>query len=235
MDKKLSVEEIIRNFEAEKAKNLDTVPETKKEETNEGKTAIIQRYTKNTFSTKYQVTIGTEFSLKELRWDLSTILKVHFWDIAGQERTGAVTRQFYKSSHGIILVCDASRSKTYSGLVKWIGNLKQYVLQFDGTPVPIFLLINKCDLPSPSVNVKSLNSLCLDYELDAWYMTSAKIDVNIGEAMFHVIKRALKVKRDADRYASLYTITEENILLHDERTHLPSGRHSRSKRCCDFK
>lgn len=63
---------------------------------------------------------------------------------------------------------------------QWVENLKRNVLQFDGNPVPIVLFVNKCDLPSQSLNTERLNTICSNYNLDAWYLTSAKRDINIG-------------------------------------------------------
>ena len=47
-----------------------------------GKSNILKRFTKNTFSTDSKTTIGVEFSAKKMVVDGSTV-KIQLWDTAG--------------------------------------------------------------------------------------------------------------------------------------------------------
>jgi hypothetical protein len=47
-----------------------------------GKTSLIQRYTKGVFNgSRYQATLGVDFSLKELHLDANTIVNLQLWDV----------------------------------------------------------------------------------------------------------------------------------------------------------
>uniref|UniRef100_A0A914XIY9 Uncharacterized protein n=1 Tax=Plectus sambesii TaxID=2011161 RepID=A0A914XIY9_9BILA len=48
-----------------------------------GKTSVIKRYVHNFFSQHYKSTIGVDFALKVLNWDVNTIIRMQMWDIAG--------------------------------------------------------------------------------------------------------------------------------------------------------
>ncbi len=49
-----------------------------------GKSSLIQRYTRDAFSENYAVTVGSDFSRKQLQWDEETSIRVNLWDVAGQ-------------------------------------------------------------------------------------------------------------------------------------------------------
>ena len=56
-----------------------------------GKTCILHRYIKDVFLDQLKMTVGVDFTVKQIKWDDSTLLRLQFWDIAGQERYGHMT------------------------------------------------------------------------------------------------------------------------------------------------
>jgi len=60
-----------------------------------GKTCILQRYVKDVFLDDMKATVGVDFYVKEIEWDKDTIIRLQFWDIAGQERYGHLTPVCY--------------------------------------------------------------------------------------------------------------------------------------------
>lgn len=49
-----------------------------------GKSSIILRYVKKRFDEEYKASIGVDFALKTIEWDAKTVVRLQFWDIAGE-------------------------------------------------------------------------------------------------------------------------------------------------------
>lgn len=49
-----------------------------------GKSSVILQYVKKCFMEKYKASIGVDFALKTIEWDPQTLVRLQFWDIAGE-------------------------------------------------------------------------------------------------------------------------------------------------------
>lgn len=60
----------------------------------------------------HDVTIGVEFAAKNLKINRKTI-KLQIWDTAGQENFRSITRSYYRSAIGALLIYDITRRETF--------------------------------------------------------------------------------------------------------------------------
>ena len=74
------------------------------------------------------------------------IIGLHFWDIAGEERFGSMTRLYYKDSHADFVFFDPTRINTLEGSKKWKLDFDSKILLPDGSPIPCLLFSTKSDL-----------------------------------------------------------------------------------------
>ena len=65
-------------------------------------------------------------------------------------------------------------------MFQWLKDIRDKVILSDGLPVPIIILVNKCDINEISVPLDALNKLSKQYGVLKWFKTSAKCNINIG-------------------------------------------------------
>ena len=105
-----------------------------------GKTSLVARLVKSTFSDKYHTTVGVKVDKKvvELASDQVNLL---LWDIAGEDQARQIRLNYVRGSGGYLLVCDGTRPDTLDQAVDIHARLTASL-----GDLPFILLVNKCDL-----------------------------------------------------------------------------------------
>jgi small GTP-binding protein len=161
-----------------------------------GKTSIIGRYVKNTFSENYLPTIGTRTSKKsiivnDLEYQQDISLDFIIWDIMGQVSFRKILHSAYLTgAKGAVMVCDLTRRETFENLDYWI-----YSLLEEWQLIPMIFVANKNDLKdSTEIKIRELESLASTYE-SPFFTTSAKSGDNI-EDLFKTLGK--EIIRDSE-------------------------------------
>eukprot|EP00002_Diphylleia_rotans_P020038 TRINITY_DN3883_c0_g3_i2.p1 TRINITY_DN3883_c0_g3~~TRINITY_DN3883_c0_g3_i2.p1 ORF type:complete len:218 (+),score=48.90 TRINITY_DN3883_c0_g3_i2:60-713(+) len=155
-----------------------------------GKTSIIQRYTKNNFKHNYLATVGVDFHVKNIKLDGKSV-DLGIWDIAGQERFGALTVQYYRKTHGAFVVFDITDERTFNKVPKWVKDIREKVTLESGKHVPLILLANKSDLTPRPVSDERIDEIVKEFGFLAWFQVSARENTKIPEAMTLLARQML--------------------------------------------
>lgn len=133
-----------------------------------------------------------------------------------------MTRVYYKEAVGAFIVFDVSRPATFDAVIKWKNDLDSKVSLADGSPVPVILLANKCDVKKegPASNPKTLDSFCIEAGFVGWYYTSAKENLNIESAARLLISKILLAKKTFEGQDE----TDDDVLLLNGRTIKDNGQ-----------
>mgnify|MGYP001218235241 CR=1 FL=1 len=90
-----------------------------------GKTAFSKKLMDDTFSPRYDATIGVDFSAKTIILNNTNVIKCQIWDTAGQESFAPLIKTYYRDVGGIILMYDVNDRKTYNDLTFWLNEIEK--------------------------------------------------------------------------------------------------------------
>ncbi|CAD8207660.1 unnamed protein product [Paramecium octaurelia] len=145
-------------------------------DTGVGKSCLLLQFIDKRFRQKHEVTIGVEFGAKLIELDGLNI-KLQIWDTAGQESFRSITRSYYRSAAGAIVVYDITKRESYENVARWMEEVKQ-----NGNPKLSMLLVgNKGDLESDrQISYNEAQQFAKECGIE-FFETSAKTANNVEE------------------------------------------------------
>ncbi len=117
-----------------------------------GKSSIAQRFIKDLFDDKYEVTIGGAYLQKSVTLKNGKKLKVHLWDTGGAERFRSMAPLYYRDALGALLVYDISDKQSFNALDYWTKELDNHIKE---EKMKIAIAGNKCDLTPSEKKISS--------------------------------------------------------------------------------
>ena len=190
-----------------------------------GKTSLVNRFMGFDFQENYACTINADFKIKSLSIDATTKAELTIWDTCGQERFRALTRQYFKDAHGIILLYDINNENSFKGLSIWLNEIKNYC----NNEVSIILVGNKIDLDNRKITKEEGNSFATKNGL-MYVETSSKDGINIDtpfENLAYDIIKKIKDNPDNDYNETV----EQKLKKLGERNEIERRREKEVK-CC---
>lgn len=157
-----------------------------------GKTSLLQRFIHNRFKIEYNCTIGVDYWVKSLQLDNQATVDLQIWDTCGQERFKTITRQYYRDTHGCILVFDLTKKETFKNIEIWIEDIKN----FGNHEMSLIVVGNKCDL----VENREVSKEEIDQFLQNYNYEYIEVSALTGE----------NVKLGFEKISKLMTIENEN-------------------------
>ena len=146
-----------------------------------GKTSLIKRYTKDQFGGVYLTTVGMDFQDKIIEIEDKKI-RLQVWDTAGQERFRNVTKSYFQSSHGLLVVYDITDKESFEKINFWMKNIKENAPE----NAKLILVGNKCDLANErQVSYEEGEKKASNYNIK-FFESSAKEGTNVKEFFFYL-------------------------------------------------
>ena len=172
-----------------------------------GKTSLMNKLMYNTFTNSYNATIGCEFGLKVLSVQGESF-KVQLWDLAGQDHFRGISRLYCRDANGAIVIPDVTKTATFQQALEWKAKVDENISLPDGTPIPMVLCLNKCDLLSEQKTAAELESLVSEGKYVAGFLTSVKEGVNIDTMLLKLVEEIRTASRSDEKN------TKRGVRLH---------------------
>lgn len=151
-----------------------------------GKSNLLSRFTRNTFTEDEKSTIGVEFATRIVPMKDGKKVKAQIWDTAGQERYRAITNAYYRGALGAMLVYDVTKQATFDNIPRWLRELRDHA----NRDIVLVLVGNKCDLVNSTaereVAEEQARELAEEYNLP-FLETSAKSGLRVEEAFVTIM------------------------------------------------
>ncbi|XP_044005182.1 ras-related protein Rab-23 [Aphidius gifuensis] len=160
-----------------------------------GKSSMIQRFCKGTYTRDYKKTIGVDFLERQIEIDNEDV-RLMLWDTAGQEEFDAITAAYYRGAHACVLAFSGTDRDSFDAIPSW--KLK---IEKECGEIPTVLVQNKIDLVE-QCQVDPEEAERLGRALGCKLLrTSVKEDVGVVSVFRHLASRCLlEMRRCEDDY-----------------------------------
>ena len=154
-----------------------------------GKTSLIRRFALNKFGTNYVMTLGVDFTTKELKV-FDKLVKIVCVDTAGQEYYGKIRPSYYSGATAAFIVFDLTNRTSFESLPKWIAELRQYLPN-----IPIAIVGNKLDLAKENSSARRIDEQEAEefskHQDMSYFETSAKEGEGVDHIFSHLSEKVL--------------------------------------------
>jgi len=141
-----------------------------------GKTTLLRRYVNDKFDSSTLMTIGVEFSLKQIKIG-DVMASLQLWDFGGQERFRFMLQKYVAGALGGIIAFDLTRISSLDRLEEWITMIRKY-----DPELPLVLIGTKFDLKDEIVVDDELAIEVKEaFKMIDYVKTSSKTGENVEE------------------------------------------------------
>ena len=172
-----------------------------------GKSCFLMRYSENVFIENYITTIGLDYKLKTVKLDTGKTIKVQLWDTAGQDKYRTIAKNYYKGSHGILLLYDITKQSSFDNIREWVRDIKEEVNE----KAILFLIGNKIDMEDQRKIPKEKGvELAEEFKIP-FFEASAKSGENVDEVFKALYNKICEIYGDLERERGTKLIKKRNI------------------------
>jgi small GTP-binding protein len=118
-----------------------------------GKTSLVSRFARGTFSASYRTTIGVTIETKNVERE-GQVTQLVIWDLSGEDEFQNVQAAYFRGAAGYLLVVDGARPDTVDAALSLKTKLDETVGK-----LPFVVAVNKTDLEAPGVDHRQLERL----------------------------------------------------------------------------
>ncbi|XP_065221178.1 ras-related protein Rab-18-like [Planococcus citri] len=150
-----------------------------------GKSSLAARYVDNDFQEGSITTIGIDYKTKFINIDGYNV-KLQIWDTGGAEAFRTITRNYYRSTQGAILVYDVTNRKSFEDLAVWFEEIENNRTGY----VAKMIVGNKIDVGEKQISREEAYKFAKRH--DALFIeTSAKTSYGVSFAFEELVQKII--------------------------------------------
>ncbi|MFX0037115.1 MAG: Rab family GTPase [Candidatus Hermodarchaeota archaeon] len=155
-----------------------------------GKTTLIRRFVTKVFEKNIKMTIGADFSIKNVEVDGKTVT-LRIWDFAGEDRFRVLLPSFAKGADGGIFMFDITRYSSVKDIGDWLSIFK-YIVSDSEVKIPILMVGGKSDLAERrSVETEEAIEIVQTHHLQGYFECSSKTGDNVEQVFEFIAKKMI--------------------------------------------
>ncbi len=156
-----------------------------------GKTTLIRRFSTGVFQKDIKMTIGADFSVKNIDLDGRKIT-LRIWDFAGEDRFRVLLPAFAKGADGGIFMYDTTRYSSLGQIRDWLS-IFEYFISEDEVKIPIIMVGSKIDLEEKrSIPSEEAEELSRTFGLKGYFECSSKTGDNVEDIFEYIAKEIIE-------------------------------------------
>ena len=179
-----------------------------------GKTCFLLRYSDDTFTENHISTIGLDYRFKLVNLENDKKVKLQIWDTAGQDRFRAITKNYYKGAHGIILIYDVTNITTFNNIKSWVSQIRENTTE----KIKIALVGNKIDEEDlRKISFDEGQKLATEYDLK-FFESSAKKNLRVSEVFNYITEEInnQNIKKEIEN-GDKYKLKTKAVIITNEK------------------
>jgi Ras-related protein Rab-5C len=157
-----------------------------------GKTSIVLRFSKGTFSPNGDMTVGSALVTRDIQTSKG-LVTLHIWDTAGQECYKSLIPRYSRGASAILTVFDVTSPDSYKGAQEILSD-EEYMES--SSKIQRFLIGNKMD-ESPVVDLWNVRRYAESVKA-TYFETSAKTGDNINQLFVAVAEKVAQMAAEED-------------------------------------
>jgi small GTP-binding protein len=157
-----------------------------------GKSSIVKMATIGVFSPDSVPTLGASHAEMVVQVEGGPI-KLHLWDISGEERFKGIASLFLRNVDVAVLVYSITDTNSFTSIDNWVSSLRE----LSGKDATIFLVGNKCDRKGKKAVKASVGKKKAEDLGAQFFKVSSKTDENIDN-LFVAIAETRNDTRTSD-------------------------------------
>jgi GTPase SAR1 family protein len=138
--------------------------------------------------------LSADYAVKTLTWKDREAVRLHMWDLAGQDHFRQMSRTYFRGASGCVVMFDVTDRQTFENVAVWKADLDSKVVLPSGRPIPCILAANKDDEQSKCVSSHELSKFAKERGFFSFVFMSVKENRNVTEMMTQLVEQMISVE-----------------------------------------